>query len=94
MTVLRQKPTTPCHDMLRNVEKIGPKEVRLRRRTGPRFPAALTVSVLPLQKFCLLVTDLSQQQHYDELVRSRKRRSTIEPDLVNGKCRGFGTIGA
>ena len=47
------------------------KEVRLRRQDGTTFPAALTVSVLPLRKFCLLVTDLSQQQQYEELVVSK-----------------------
>ena len=47
------------------------KEVRLRRQDGTTFPAALALSVLPLRKFCLLVTDLSQQQLYDELVVSK-----------------------
>ena len=47
------------------------KEVRLRRQDGTTFPAALALSVLPLQKFCLLVTDLSQQKQYEELVVSK-----------------------
>ena len=47
------------------------QEVRLRRQNGTTFPAALALSVLPLRKFCLLVTDLSQQQQYEELVVSK-----------------------
>jgi PAS domain S-box-containing protein len=47
------------------------KEVRLCRQDGTTFPAALSVSVLPLRKFCLLVTDLSQQQQYEKLVASK-----------------------
>jgi PAS domain S-box-containing protein len=59
-------------DMLEDVEnKSGPKEVRLRRQDGTTFPASLAISALPLQKFCLLVTDLSQQRQYDELVVSK-----------------------
>ncbi|MHB8971462.1 MAG: PAS domain-containing hybrid sensor histidine kinase/response regulator [Pirellulaceae bacterium] len=59
-------------DMLEHIKtKSACKEVRLRRQDGTTFPAALTVSVLPLQKFCLLVSDLTQQQHYDELILSK-----------------------
>jgi PAS domain S-box-containing protein len=47
------------------------KDVRLHRQDGNTFPATLTISVLPLRKFCLLVTDLSQQQLYDDLVVSK-----------------------
>ncbi len=58
--------------LLSNVENgLAQKEVRLRRQDGTTFPAALAVSALPLRKFCLLVTDLSQQQQYDELVVSK-----------------------
>src|SRR6185295_10521027 len=35
------------------------------------FPAALSLSVLPLRKLCLLVTDLSQLRQYEELVVSK-----------------------
>ncbi len=59
-------------DLLRDVETAPvQKEVRLRRHDGTTFPAALSLSLLPLQKFCLLVTDLSQQQQYEELVVSK-----------------------
>ncbi len=59
-------------DMLGGAENASAqKEVLLRRQDGTTFPAAFTVSVLPLQKFCLLVTDLSQQQQYDDLVVSK-----------------------
>lgn len=47
------------------------KEVWLRRHDGSTFPASLELSVLPLQKFCLLVTDLRQQKLYEELVVSK-----------------------
>ena len=63
---------TIVSDMVGSFEKISVRiEVQLRRQDGTTFPAALTVSGLPLQKFCLLVTDLSQQQQYDELVVSK-----------------------
>ncbi|MFN0196601.1 MAG: ATP-binding protein [Planctomycetaceae bacterium] len=59
-------------DLLGNIEtKSSPKEVRLRRQDETTFPASLAVSVLPLQKFCLLVSDLTQQQHYEELIVSK-----------------------
>lgn len=59
-------------DLLQNVENTSVrKEVQLRRDDGATFPAALALSVLPLRKFCLLVTDLSQQQIYEELVLSK-----------------------
>ena len=58
--------------MLENLEnKSAQKEVLLRRQDGTTFPAALAVSVLPLRKFCLLVSDLTQQKHYDELIVSK-----------------------
>jgi len=58
--------------MLRNVEnKSAHKEILLRRQDGTTFPTALAVSVLPSQKFCLLISDLTQQQHYDEVIVSR-----------------------
>ena len=58
--------------MLRNGENaLAQKEVRLRRQDGTTFPAALALSVLPLRKFCLLVTDLSQQKLYEDLVLSK-----------------------
>jgi PAS domain S-box-containing protein len=59
-------------DLLRNVKNTSVQsEVRLRRQDGTTFPAALTLSVLPLRKFCLLITDLSQQEQYEELVASK-----------------------
>lgn len=45
--------------------------VRLCRRDTTEFPATLALSALPLEKICLLVTDLSQQQQFDELVVSK-----------------------
>ena len=58
--------------LLRNVENSSaPTEVRLRRSDGTTFPATLALSPLPLRKFCLLVTDLSRQQQYDELAASK-----------------------
>jgi len=59
-------------ELLPKVENISvQKEIRLRRRDGTTFPAALSLSMLPLRKFCLLVTDLSRQQQYEELVVSK-----------------------
>ncbi len=59
-------------DLLSNVEGTsGQKEVRLCRHDGTSFPAALSLSVLPLRRVCLLVTDLSQQKMHDELVVSK-----------------------
>lgn len=58
-------------DLLRNIESGSALEVRLCREDGTTFPAALTLSILPLQKFCLLIADLSQQKQYDELVVSK-----------------------
>ena len=51
--------------------KTSHKEVLLRLRNGTSFPAALAVSELPLRKFCLLISDLTQQKHYDELLASK-----------------------
>jgi PAS domain S-box-containing protein len=63
---------TNLTDLFPNVEGTSAqKEVRLRRHDGTTFPAALAVGVLPLRKFCLLVTDLSQQQQYEELLVSK-----------------------
>lgn len=59
-------------DMLRNVETLAAQnEIRLRRRDGTTFPAGLALSVMLLQKCCLLVTDLSQQKQYEELMESK-----------------------
>ncbi len=66
-------------DMLWNVESTcSPKEVRLRRSDGTTFPAALALSALPLRKFCLLVTDLSQQEMYEELVESKAALADLD----------------
>jgi len=63
---------TRLTDLLSNcVGASAQQEVRLRRHDGTTFPAAVAVSVLPLRKFCLLVTDLSQHQQYEELVVSK-----------------------
>jgi PAS domain S-box-containing protein len=51
--------------------KPAKTEVLLRKADGSTFPAALALSALPLRRFCLLVTDLSQQKQYDELVVSK-----------------------
>lgn len=59
-------------DLLSNVEnRSEQKEFRLCRSDGTTFPAMLALTALPLQRFCLLVTDLSQQQQYEELVVSK-----------------------
>lgn len=59
-------------DLFQNIETTPVrKEVRLRRQDGTTFPAALSLSALPSQTICLLVTDLSQQQQYEELVVSK-----------------------
>ncbi len=59
-------------DILRNIENnAARKETLLRRQDGTIFTAALAASVLPSQKFCLLISDLTQQLHYDELIVSR-----------------------
>src|ERR1700682_538377 len=59
-------------EMLQNVGNApAQREVRLRRQDGTTFPAALALSILPLRKLCLLVTDLSQQKQYEELVISK-----------------------
>ena len=59
-------------DVLRTAGKTSTKkEVQLRRHDGTTFPASLAFSSLPLQKVCLLVTDLSQQRMYEELVVSK-----------------------
>lgn len=59
-------------ELLRSIEHAPVQnEVRLLRQDGTMFPAALSLSALPLQKFCLLVTDLSQQRQYEELVVSK-----------------------
>jgi PAS domain S-box-containing protein len=46
-------------------------EVLFRKADATTFPAALALSALPSRRFCLLVTDLSQQKQYDELVVSK-----------------------
>jgi PAS domain S-box-containing protein len=57
----------------RNVEsKSTHEEILLLRQDGTTFPAALAVSVLPLQNLCLLISDLTQQKHYDELILSKE----------------------
>ena len=59
-------------DLLRDVENASTRiEVCLCRHDGTTFPAALSLSVLPLQKVCLLVTDLSQQKQFEELMVSK-----------------------
>jgi PAS domain S-box-containing protein len=56
----------------RNVErKSAHEEILLLRQDGTTFPASLAVSVLPLQNLCLLISDLTQQKHYDELIVSK-----------------------
>lgn len=56
----------------RNVEsKSADEEILLLRQDGTTFPAALAVSALPLQNLCLLISDLTQQKHYDELIVSK-----------------------
>lgn len=47
------------------------KNIQLRRSDGTVFPASLAVSTLPLEKLCLLVTDLSQQKQFEELMASK-----------------------
>ncbi len=46
-------------------------EVRLLCDDGTTFPVSFGISILPLQKLCLLVTDLRQQRLYDELLTSK-----------------------
>ena len=59
-------------EMLQDVENSPTdQEVQLNRQNGTRFPASLALFMLPLQRVCLLVTDLSQQKIYDELVVSK-----------------------
>ena len=59
-------------DMLENIENAAARrEIRLHRPDRTTFPAALALSVLPLRKRCLLVTDLSQQKQYEDLVVSK-----------------------
>ena len=59
-------------DIFRNVEnKSAHKETLLRRQDGTTFPAVLAASVLPSQKSCLLISDLTQQRLYDEVIESR-----------------------
>ena len=59
-------------EMLRDVENSPThKEVQLNRQNRTQFPASLALFMLPLQRVCLLVTDLSQQKVYDELVVSK-----------------------
>ena len=58
--------------MLQDVENsAAQREVRLRRKDGTTFAASLALSVLPLRRFCLLVTDLSEQKQHEELVVSK-----------------------
>jgi len=47
------------------------QDIRLCRQNKTSFPATLALSVLPLNKICLLVTDLSQQKQFEELVASK-----------------------
>jgi PAS domain S-box-containing protein len=59
-------------ELWRNFESKSPhEEILLLRQDGTTFPAALAVSLLPLQNLCLLISDLTQQQHYDELIVSK-----------------------
>ena len=59
-------------EMLHDVENSPTRqEVQLTRQNGTGFPASLVLFMLPLQRVCLLVTDLSQQKIYDELVISK-----------------------
>jgi PAS domain S-box-containing protein len=46
-------------------------EVQLKLQDGTQFPSSLTLISLPLQRVCLLVTNLSQQKTYDQLVLSK-----------------------
>ncbi len=58
--------------LLQNIESLPTRqEFRLKRHDGTNFPAALALSLLPMQNFCLLVTDLSQQEQYEELAASK-----------------------
>lgn len=54
------------------------REIWLRRHDGSTFPASLALSVLPLQKFCLLLTDLRQQKLHEELIVSKAELLTSE----------------
>jgi len=66
-------------EMLGNVGNASAqKEVRLRRRDGTTFPALLALSALPLRRFCLLVTDLSEQKLHEELVVSKAALANSE----------------
>jgi len=61
-------------DILKNVENKSDHKATatlLRRQDGTTFPAALTASVLPGERFCFLISDLTQQQHYDEMIVSK-----------------------
>ncbi len=59
-------------DLLRNVENTPVQnEISLRRQDGTAFPAALALSSLPLRKYFLLITDLSKQRQYEELLVSK-----------------------
>ena len=51
--------------------KSACEEILLCRQDGTTFPAAVTISVLPFHKFCLLISDLTQQKYYDELIVSK-----------------------
>ena len=59
-------------DMLLTIGSIpAQKDVRLRRADATEFPAMLALSVLSPGKICLLVTDLSQQRQFEDLVASK-----------------------
>jgi PAS domain S-box-containing protein len=54
------------------------REVFIRRQNGSNFPALLTLSVLSTNNLCLLVTDLSQQKLYEELIASKAKLRNSE----------------
>ena len=59
-------------EMLHNIDDAASqREFWLRRQDETTFPASLALSVLPLRKCCLLVTDLSKQKVHEELVASK-----------------------
>ena len=63
---------TRITELCRQVHNKSPHDqILLHCQDGTTFPAAVTVSVLPFQKFCLLISDLTQQKHYDELIVSK-----------------------
>src|SRR5271165_5010914 len=50
----------------------APVEFLLRRHDGSEVPVAVVLSILPARQFSLLVTDLSQQKQYEELLVSKE----------------------